>query len=41
MSNFEIDVKELYDEENPEVLNDLKKSLENIKNNLNEEDKKE
>jgi len=41
LSNFESDMKELYDEENPEVLNDLKKSLENIKNNLNEEDKKE
>ena len=41
LSNFEIDVKELYDEENPEVLNDLKKLLKNIKNNLNEEDKKE
>ena len=35
------DIKELYDEDNSEELNDLKKSLENIKNKLNEEDKKE
>ena len=34
-------MKDLFDEDNLEEFNDLKKSLENLKNKLNEEDKKE
>ena len=41
MSNCINDMKDLFDEDNLEEFNDLKKSLENLKNKLNEEDKKE
>ena len=41
MGNFANDLKDLFDEDNSEELNDLKKSLKNINFNLNEEDKKD